>query len=157
MSLGIQKFSHVVMQVSDLGRSVEFYCGLLGLEKLFERSYSDPRTGRTQQVVGCLVGGTVVLELGADPERPRAIDGRSAPILALSVADIREAHQHLQAAGVTPLMPPTEMAPGLFMIFLSDPDGRTIELAQFSGGATCSVEYARAGNGVGSAADQKSS
>ena len=56
----------------------------------------------------------------------------------------------LLEAGVTPLMPPTEMAPGLFMIFLRDPDGRTIELAQFSGGATCTVEYARAGNGVAS-------
>lgn len=144
MALEIQKFSHVVMQVSDLARSVDFYCGLLGLEKLFERSFTDPRTGRTQQVVGCLVGGSVVLELGADPERPRKVDGSSSPILALSVADIGAAHRELLAAGVTPVMPPTEMVPGLFMIFLRDPDGRTIELAQFSGGATSSVEYARA-------------
>ncbi len=143
MALEIQKFSHVVMQVSDLARSVDFYCGLLGLEKLFERSFTDPRTGRTQQVVGCLVGGSVVLEMGADPERPRKVDGSSSPILALSVADIEAAHRELLAAGVTPLMPPTEMVPGLFMIFLRDPDGRTIELAQFSGGATSSVEYAR--------------
>ena len=42
-------------------------------------------------------------------------------------------------------MAPIEMAPGLFVIFFRDPDGRTIELAQFSGGATCSVEYARMG------------
>jgi catechol 2,3-dioxygenase-like lactoylglutathione lyase family enzyme len=144
MALEIQKFSHVVMQVSDLARSVDFYCGLLGLEQLFERSFTDPRTGRTQQVVGCLVGGSVVLEMGADPERPRKVDGSSSPILALSVADIEAAHRELLAAGVTPLMPPTEMVPGLFMIFLRDPDGRTIELAQFSNGATSSVEYARA-------------
>lgn len=144
MALEIQKFSHLVMQVSDLGRSVDFYCGLLGLEKLFDRSFSDPRTGRTQQVVGCLVGGSVVLELGADPSRPREVDGSSSPILALSVGDIEAAHRHLLAAGVTPVMPPTEMVPGLFMIFLRDPDGRTVELAQFPGGATSSVEYARA-------------
>ena len=43
-----------------------------------------------------------------------------------------------------PRMPPTEMAPGIFMIFLRDPDGRTIELAQFADGATCSAEYTRA-------------
>ncbi|MBY0399898.1 VOC family protein [Myxococcota bacterium] len=143
MALEIQKFSHVVMQVSDLARSVEFYHGLLGLPKLFERSFTDPRSGRTQQVVGCLVGEAVVLEMGADPARPRTVDGSSSPILALSVADIHEAHRRLLEAGVTPVMPPTEMAPGLFMIFLRDPDGRTIELAQFSGGATCSVDYAR--------------
>ncbi len=52
MALEILKFSHVVMQVSDLARSVDFYHGLLGLEKLFERSFTDPRTGRSQQVVG---------------------------------------------------------------------------------------------------------
>lgn len=144
MTLEIQKFSHVVFQVSDLARSVDFYHGLLGLPKLFERSFTDPRTRRTQQVVGCLVGDSVVLEMGADPERPRTIDGSGSPILALSVADIEAAHHALLSAGVTPQMPPTEMAPGLFMIFLRDPDGRTIELAQFAGGATCSAEYARA-------------
>lgn len=143
MPLEIQQFSHVVMQVSELARSVEFYHGLLGLPKLFERAYTDPRTGRTQQVVGVLVGGTVVLEMGAEPDRARTIDGRSAPILALSVADIHDAHRRLLEAGVTPTMPPTEMAPGLFMIFLRDPDGRTIELAQFPAGASSSVEYAR--------------
>lgn len=144
MALEILKFSHVVMQVSELARSVDFYHGLLGLEKLFERSYTDPRTGRSQQVVGCLVGGSVVLEMGADPERPRTVDGSGSPVLALSVADIHEAHQRLLAGGVAPLMPPTEMAPGIFMIFLRDPDGRTIELAQFADGATCSAEYTRA-------------
>ena len=102
MAVEVLKFSHLVMQVSDLARSVDFYHGLLGLEKLFERSFTDPRNGRSQQVVGCL------------------------------------------AAGVTPLMPPTEMAPGIYMIFLRDPDGRTIELAEFAGGATSSVEYTRA-------------
>jgi catechol 2,3-dioxygenase-like lactoylglutathione lyase family enzyme len=145
MSIGIQKFSHVVMSVSDLARSVAFYHGLLGLPKLFERAYTDPRSGRTQQVVGCLVGGTVVLEMGADPERPRKIDGSTSPILALTVADIEAAHRALLAAGVAPLMPPTEMAPGIFMIFLRDPDGRTIELAQFPGGATSSAEHAGGG------------
>lgn len=152
MPLEIQEFSHVVMQVSDLPRSVDFYCGLLGLEKLFERSFSDPRNGRTQQVVGCLVGGRVVLELGADPARPRTVDGSSSPVLALTVADIEAAHREILAAGVTPLMPPTEMAPGLFMIFLRDPDGRTIELAQFPDGATSSVGYARAGARAGAQA-----
>ena len=143
MAVGVEKFSHVVMPVSDLARSVAFYHGLLGLPKLFERSFTDPRSGRTQQVVGCLVGGTVVIEMGADPERPRKIDGSASPILALSVPDIEAAHRALLAAGVAPIMPPTEMAPGIFMIFLRDPDGRTIELAQFAGGATCSAEYAR--------------
>lgn len=148
MSIGIRKFSHVVMQVSDLGRAVDFYCGLLGLEKLFERRYADPRTGATQEIVGCLIGDSVVLEMGADPARTRPIDGRTAPILALSVDDLQDAHRRLLAAGATPTMPPTEMAPGVFMLFLRDPDGRTVELVQFTGGATCSAEYARAGSEV---------
>ena len=47
----------------------------------------------------------------------------------------------ISLAGVPPLMPPTAVAPGSSMIFLRDPDGRTIELAQFADGATCSAEY----------------
>jgi len=143
MALEIQKFSHVVASVSDLEQSIGFYQGLLGLPKLFDRRYSDPRSGRSQRVVGFLVGGSVVLELGADPDRPRKVDGSASPILALSVADIEDAHRRLRDAGVTPLMPPTEMAPGVHMIFLRDPDGRTIELVQFAGGATCSADHAR--------------
>ena len=38
-------------------------------------------------------------------------------------------------------MPPREMMPGLFMIFVQDPDGRTIEFAQFPDGAKNNAEY----------------
>lgn len=86
----------------------------------------------------------MALELGADPERPRKVDGSGSPVPALSVAHIHEAHRTLLAAGVAPRMAPTEMAPGIFMIFLRGPDGRPIELAQFADGATCSAEYTRA-------------
>ena len=47
----------------------------------------------------------------------------------------------ISLAAVVPRMPPTAVAPGIFRIFLRDPDGRTIELAQFADGATCSAEY----------------
>ena len=45
MSLGIQSFSHVVMQVGDLEAAIAFYGGLLGLERTFEQPYPDPAGG----------------------------------------------------------------------------------------------------------------
>ena len=33
-------------------------------------------------------------------------------------------------------MPPTEVTPGVTMMFLTDPDGRTVELVEFASGAS---------------------
>jgi len=141
-SVEIEKFSHVAMQVSDLEASLAFYHGLLGLEKVFERVYDDPRPGGRQlRIAACRVGGTVMLEFTAAVEDPQPVDGRSAPVVAFGVADIHDTHARILAAGVEPMMPPTEMEPGVFMVFVRDPDGRTIEFVQFPGGALSSAEY----------------
>ncbi|HPG28130.1 MAG: VOC family protein [Spirochaetaceae bacterium] len=141
MSLGIQSFSHVVMQVGDLEAAIAFYGGLLGLERTFEQPYPDPAGGAPLRAVGFRAGPHVMLELMGRPGEPREIDGRAAPILALAVADIEAADRALRAAGETRHRPPVEMAPGIFMLFLRDPDGRTIELVQFPAGARSSVEH----------------
>ena len=144
MALEIEKFSHVAMQVSNLEASIAFYHELLGLEMIFDRPYVDPRRpNHPLRVVGCVVGGTVTIEFMGDPERTREIDGSASPVLALNVADLQDTHARLLAAGVEPMMPPTEMEPGVFMIFVRDPDGRTIEFVEFSSGASCSAEFAK--------------
>lgn len=145
MPIEIQNFSHVVMSVSDLEASVAFYSGLLGLEKIFEQEVPEPgKQGGTRSMVGCLVGGSMVIEFGANRAHPERVDGSGSPILAFAVADIEAAHRAVLEAGVKPLMGPREMAPGLMMLFVRDPDGRTIEFAQFPDGHANSAEYALA-------------
>jgi len=38
------------------------------------------------------------------------------------------------------VMPPTEMMPGIKMLFVRDPDGRMLEFVDFAGGARSSAE-----------------
>ena len=145
MPIEIQNFSHIVMPVSNLEASIAFYTGLLGLEKIFEQEVPDPgKQGGTRSMVGCLVGGSVVIEFGANRAFPEVVDGSVSPILAFSVVDIEQTHRAVLEAGVKPLMGPREMAPGLMMLFVCDPDGRTIEFAQFPSGLANSAEYALA-------------
>jgi lactoylglutathione lyase len=142
MPIQVEKFSHIAMQVSNLEESIAFYRDLLGLEMVMETKPEDfPEGGPKVHVVGCLVGGNVVIEFGEGLGPPGPVETKGAPVLALSVADIHATHEALLEAGVEPTMPPTEMMPGLFMIFIKDPDGRTIEFAQFPDGALSSAEY----------------
>ncbi len=146
MPIKIEKFSHVVMQVANLDESIAFYRDLLGLEIVLEAKPEDFPEGVLQvHVVGCLVGGDVVLEFGEGLGGTGPVETKGSPILALSVADIQQTHAALLEAGVEPTMPPTEMVPGIFMIFIRDPDGRTIEFVQFPNGALSSAEHSAAG------------
>lgn len=142
MPIAIQKFSHLGMQVADLSASLSFYVDLLGFEKLFERDYEDPRRPAAQnRIASCRTpGGEVAFELLQLGDGSSKIDGSAAPVLAFSVQDLEDTHRRLIDAGAQILMPPTEMAPGILMLFLSDPDGRTIECAEFQSGAQNLIE-----------------
>jgi lactoylglutathione lyase len=145
MTLDIKKFSHLGLRVSDLEASLSFYVDVLGFEKLFQKDYSDPRHPDVKnRIAGCRAPGSEVafelLELGigkkeTDKTGKQSIDASAAPVMAFGVADLEETHRRIQEAGLRLLMPPTEMSPGVRMLFLADPDGRTIECAEFSTGA----------------------
>ncbi len=142
MPIKVENFSHVAMQVSDLDASIAFYRDLLGLEMIMETRPEDfPEGGPRVHVVGCLAGTDVVIEFGVGLGPPGPVKTEGAPVLAFGVADIEQTHQALLEAGVKPTMPPREMMPGLFMLFVQDPDGRTIEFAQFPDGAMNSAQY----------------
>jgi catechol 2,3-dioxygenase-like lactoylglutathione lyase family enzyme len=63
---------HAGITVSDLDRSLDFYCGLLGIELLWRRLYEEPEIGRIVGVPDAtgfdiamlqLPGGDVQVEL----------------------------------------------------------------------------------------------
>ena len=135
MPVTIRAFSHIVLPVSDLEAALAFYGDLLGLEVVMrlEPDTSGPKGSIAAglDIAGMLVPGGIMLELVEGAQEVRA----GSTVLALNVADVNVAQKQVEAAGVTPAMPPTEVTPGVTMMFLTDPDGRTVELVEFASGA----------------------
>jgi catechol 2,3-dioxygenase-like lactoylglutathione lyase family enzyme len=137
-SLDIARFSHVALNVNDLRRSSAFYRDVLGFEQVSETEISDAMG----YSAGFLTPAGVVLELlqlnDASGE-PSPVDGSADSVrLAFGVVDIGEAKARLAEAGVTVLH---EMeSEGIKMVFLQDPDGRTLELDDFPDSANSFAE-----------------
>ena len=132
----IRALSHIVLPVADLDAALAFYRDLLGLEVVVrlgpDDSGPDGSIAAGLNIAGMLLPGGTMLELVEGMQEPRA----GSTVVALNVADVMAAQLEVEAAGVTPAMPPTEVTPGITMMFLTDPDGRTVELVEFASGAS---------------------
>jgi lactoylglutathione lyase len=118
------KYLHTMVRVSDLERSLAFYCGALGLEEL--RRVEVP-AGRYTLVFLAAPGDSqaqVELTYNWDPET--LAGGRNFGHLAYHVDDIYALCEKLRAAGVTIHRPPRDG----HMAFVRSPDGISIELLQ---------------------------
>lgn len=138
---------HAGITVSDLDRSLEFYCGLLGLELLWRRLYEEPEITSivgVPEATGIEVamlrvpGGEFQIELlqyhGIEPR-----DGSGPPSdhgtghFCLFVTGIDELHAELAASGVSFRSDgPVEMTAGANRggksLYSLDPDGYVVEL-----------------------------
>ena len=114
--------------VRDADASLAFYRDVLGLEDLGERAMP----GGTMRRLGC---GTSVLKLVSLKKTPDA----SAPpggipgatgyrYWTMSVSNIDEVVAACEAAGRTIAVPVTELAPGITIAIIEDPDGNWVEL-----------------------------
>ena len=113
-----------MVRVSDLDRSLDFYCTKLGLVEL--RRYDEPK-GRFTNVFLAAPGddsAQVELTYNWDPEEYGA--GRNFGHLAYQVENIYALCQHLMDEGVTINRPPRDGR----MAFVRSPDGISIELLQ---------------------------
>lgn len=153
MALDDTAFCHLVVGVSDMDRSLEFY-RLLGFDLVFDSLISgeafDAALHSSRQhegrVVGGLLGGVTVelLSLGgasADEGAPRrGLIGIQN--LALSVTDLDATYDEVVALGLTPDQRPFEIG-GVRMFFVKDPDGTPVELIELPGGARTTYEMHR--------------
>ncbi len=133
----------VKVRVSDLERAVNFYQQVFGLEQVgtFDLMHP-PGSGRRLREAALKP---------RDPDRPRAetldifrdtlilmqrADGTpyEAPDdlanLVIMVPDVDAAARAARALGGAALAPPIEIAPGLRLIFLRDPDGNVVECVE---------------------------
>ena len=118
------KYLHTMVRVSDLDRSLAFYCDALGLEEV---SRKEVPQGRYTLVFLAAPGdhaAQVELTFNWDPEAYQG--GRNFGHLAYGVENIYASCQRLMDHGVIVLRPPRDGR----MAFVRSPDGISIELLQ---------------------------
>jgi len=113
----IRRIWDVTFTVKDLKKSVEFYEGVLGLNKKYEfRDY-----------VGFdCCGIEIGLKTWGELEPPR----KGEPILNFLVDDVEESYRALIRKGVKILEPPKETLWGSKVLLFQDPDGNTLQFTE---------------------------
>ena len=118
------KYLHTMVRVTDLEKSLDFYCNKLGLKEVRR---TDHEQGRFTLVFLAAEGdedAQVELTYNWDPEQYG--EGRNFGHLAYRVEDIYAICEKLQAGGVTINRPPRDGR----MAFVRSPDNISIELLQ---------------------------
>jgi lactoylglutathione lyase len=121
------EIDYIALFVSDVRRSVAFYRDVLGFQ--FAKPPSDRGCeGRSGSLKIGIYDRAWLTELFGDRSR-QAIAGNPF-LLSMTVSDLDAVYQHLLAAKVEAIAPPTEMSWGQRVIFLEDPDGNLLEIVQ---------------------------
>lgn len=143
---------HVGLVVADLERAVAFYGDALGLELRHRQDQANPYTAQLVGYEGAslrvaqmrLPGGSgtrsghlveLIEYVHPSPDRVAAVRARiGAAHLALQVTSIAELVPRLEAAGAVLVNPPVDIVAGINTggraVYLTDPDGITIELVE---------------------------
>jgi lactoylglutathione lyase len=132
-----KKVDYVMVAVSDMHRSIEFYRDRLGLPlKMESPGWSEFQTGPTTLA---LHGGSKPREAstGVGTAGGATGDGGHGELYAgtctmgFSVDDVQKTFEELQSAGVSFVMPPTLRAEeGIKLAVCLDPDGLAISFAE---------------------------
>ncbi|MDX2413061.1 MAG: VOC family protein [Woeseiaceae bacterium] len=118
------KYLHTMVRVTDVEKSLDFYCDKLGLVELHRK---DSEQGRFTLIFLAAPGdedAQVELTWNWDPEEYG--EGRNFGHLAYQVDDIYAACQRLMDGGVSMNRPPRDG----YMAFVRSPDDVSIELLQ---------------------------
>lgn len=125
------RYLHTMVRISDVDRSLHFYCDLLGMKVVRRKDYESGRftliylaakadEDRAQSEQAPL------LELTHNWDPEQYLGGRNFGHLAYEVENIYDTCKHLQDAGVVISRPPRDG----HMAFIKSPDGISIELLQ---------------------------
>ena len=118
------RYLHTMVRVSDLDKSLDFYCGKLGLKEV---KRVDVEAGRFTLVFVAAVGQedcAIELTYNWDPEEYG--EGRNFGHVAYEVDDIHATCRSLMDGGVTINRPPREGK----MAFIRSPENISVELLQ---------------------------
>jgi catechol 2,3-dioxygenase-like lactoylglutathione lyase family enzyme len=140
--MGSRSLNHVGVTVSDIDRSVAFYCGMVGMEVTSRRQmqgeWFDTLTHNSGAVidVAMLRLGDFVLQLVAYLEAggdamPLAHHNVGNPHLCIDVDDVDAAREQAVAFGGLEPTPIVDiLGSGIRSFYVRDPDGVPVELLQ---------------------------
>ena len=118
------KYLHTMVRVSDIDRSLDFYCNKLGLKEV---NRYESKEGRFTLVFLSAPGNeTAQVELTYNWDAEDYDEGRNFGHLAYAVRDIYSTCQQLMDGGVVINRPPRDGR----MAFVRSPDNISIELLQ---------------------------
>lgn len=118
------KYLHTMVRVSDLEKSLAFYCTALGLRELRRREHEQGRF--TLVFLAAPNDDQAQIELTYNWDEQEYRGGRNFGHVAYAVEDIYATCERLQAAGVEIRRPPRDGR----MAFVRSPDDISIELLQ---------------------------
>ncbi len=123
--MNFQGLHHAAIKTNDLDKTLDFYCGILGLD-VEERFYD---AGEQSDIVFLSLGNTQ-LEVIA-PHRPeeKELNFSASFHLALATSNVEEAHKELMKKGVKFTLPPTQSGEFKYAYF-SGPMGETLEIVE---------------------------
>ena len=118
------KYLHTMVRVSDIDRSLDFYCNKLGLKEV---NRYESKEGRFTLVFLSAPGNEAAqVELTYNWDAEDYDEGRNFGHLAYAVSDIYDTCQQLMDGGVVINRPPRDGR----MAFVRSPDNISIELLQ---------------------------
>jgi lactoylglutathione lyase len=118
------KYLHTMVRVSDVEKSLDFYCNKLGMKEVRRNDYPNGRYTLIFLEAPETPGAQLELTYNWDPEDYG--EGRNFGHLAFAVDDIYATCQKLMDEGVTINRPPRDG----HMAFVRSPDNISIELLQ---------------------------
>ena len=144
--MAIKAFHHTGISVTDLDRSIRFYCDLLGMK--LEWRIDHKKGEAFEKVVGLRNvdvsyamlsgwGGKVELFQYHSPEgKPfppdKPVSDKGISHFGFEVEDIDGLYERLIAQGVRFNEVPQTIRPGVRAAYFHDPDGITVEFVQYS-------------------------
>lgn len=127
----LKGIDHVSINVKDMGASVAFYGGVLGLRRL----QTVPMDGGTFSITYFEIPGGGRLEMfdygGKNRDVPREESDAGLRHLAFAIDDVAAAEKTLREKGVKIVLPTTDIASlGARVLLFLDPNGVTLEFCQ---------------------------
>ena len=125
------RYLHTMVRVTDVDKSLDFYCNKLGMKEVRRRESPEGRftlifLAAPGDVEHAKTHRSKELELTFNWDDEEYAGGRNFGHLAYRVDNIYETCAHLQQQGITILRPPREGR----MAFVKSPDGISVELLQ---------------------------
>lgn len=125
----IMGFTHAAVRVIDIDKSLEFYCGVLGLPEKF-RLY---REDGSLRLVYLKVAERQFIELFPGASGPFVRPESAAVVhICFEVDDIQAIYRQLSSRGVATNGEPKTGDDGSLQFWTQDPDGYPIEFHQFT-------------------------